>query len=121
MDVDNLFREGLDQVFRNFPKETRQNDKVDMKALQLLDEGLAFEFFSIDHTQGNAQFLRSFNGIGLGIVANHVDDFDVFVIGEIFGNALQVGAVAADEYGQFFHSLSLMVTVSFFSKSNHTK
>ena len=70
-----------------------------MKVLHLLDEGLAFEILFGNHAQRDAQFLRSFNGIGLGIIAHHVDDFNVFVVGKILGNALQVGAIAADEYG----------------------
>ena len=99
VDVHNLLREGLDQVLWQFPKETSQHNQVNAKVLQLLDKGLAFKILSGDHAQGDAQILCPFDGIGFGIVAHHVGDFNVVVVGKILSNTLQVGAVAADKYG----------------------
>ena len=99
MDVDNPFREGLDERLRNFPQETRQHNQVDVKALHLFDEGIAIEVLLGNHPQRNAQVLGAFDRISLRVVAHHIDDFNIRVVGEILGNALQVGAVAADEYG----------------------
>ena len=93
-----------------------------------MDKSLTVEFLSVDHPQGNAKVLGPLDGLGLGVVAYHIGDFDFGIVGEIFGNALQVGAVARDEDGEAFHGeefrsqksefLTSIVTVSFALKSN---
>ena len=74
------------------------------QSCHFLNEFRTVEFGFGDHPHREAQPMGALDGVGLGIVANHVDDLYVMVILEIFGDTLQVGAVAGDEYGEPFHS-----------------
>ena len=109
MDVHNMMGIGLDEAFRNLPKEAGQYDEVQIQVDHFLRELGTVEHRLGDHFNRDAQILGSLNGIRLGVVADYVDDFNIGFVGEILGDTLQVGAVAGDEDGEAFHSQSLMI------------
>ena len=70
-------------IYRNIPNVTREVRKKYCFRYQL-----------------PGAFLCAVSWVVLSLgISIYVDDFNVFFVGKIFGNALQIGAIAADEYG----------------------
>ena len=77
MNIDDLIRESIDEMFWQQPQETSEYNKVDVLIQKLLGKILAFKLSSVDKLARYSKVFSSFNSVSVRIITYHINDFNI--------------------------------------------
>lgn len=101
VDVDNAVGVGVEHRFGDQPEETRQDDPVDVFALQVLEYvAVVVEIGTAEVSGLDTKVFGPLGDVGVTLIIYDTRDFDIGATCEVFADLLSVGAIAGAKDGQ---------------------